>query len=195
MAIIFELYAECLQKDKAAQWEKHFDELTFTLATGKTVSWRATQQNSGPEIYAVVVHSPDLSRFGVRSVQDVVESTEAGLRLYHHLKSCPVFEFARVGWEVETVTVLDLKEWVEPIGNAREVYYRLHCVVSSRLYEQLGRPKFFQEFVPGFMWNKYYGEEYRPLWSSDQDKLNAIGRGLFPEIFGGKQRRNASETK
>jgi len=133
------------------------------------------------------VYSLDLSRSGVRSVQDAVESTECGLRLYHHLKSCPVFEFARVGWEVEMVTMLDLKEYIEPMGDTGELYCHLQCVISCNLYEQLERPKFFREFLPGYVWNTYCGEKYHPLLSSDQEELNETYRELFPEMFSHKQ--------
>jgi hypothetical protein len=179
MAIIFELYAECLTKEKAAQLVTHFDGLEFDLCTGRSVHWTATQETIGAQIFVVEVYSSDLSRYGVRSVQDAVESTESGLRLYYHLQNCLVFELARVGWDVDCVTMLDLVEWIEPMGNTGESHCRIQCAVSNSLYEQIGKPKFFKEFAPGYMWNTYTGEKYQPLFSNDQPVLDAIARDLF----------------
>ena len=76
-------------------------------------------------------------------------------------------------------TMLDLVEWIEPMGNTGESHCRIQCAVSNSLYEQIGKPKFFKEFAPGYMWNTYTGEKYQPLFSSDQPALDAIARELF----------------
>lgn len=94
MAIIFELWVECENKEQAEKHIPHFDGLTFTLLSGLEVSWKSGIDAMYPETPGVEVWSSQLSGFGVRGVQDAVDITECGIRLYHHLLSAPEFQFA-----------------------------------------------------------------------------------------------------
>ncbi|MEO6568242.1 MAG: hypothetical protein ABIO94_05720 [Opitutaceae bacterium] len=125
------------------------------------------------------IWSRELSRYGVRTVEDATESSEAGIRLYHHLHSAPPFQFARVAWEAELIALADLGDWLRPTG-AGKIQLTLNCVLTQGAYEKLGSPDAFVPFRPGYVWNRYYGELYRPLGSADQSKLNGVFRQLFP---------------
>ena len=182
MAHIFQLWAECKNEESTKRFVDYFRGLEHKLLTGRTIRW--TVEVTEPPSYtpAVVVWSTDLSRYGVRTLQDALEATEAGLRLYHHLKTAPEFRFARVAWEADCLPMADLPEFVEVTTNDG-CRLSLKCVVDDELYTHLGSPKFYDEFRPGYWWNRYKGESYRPLYSNDQQELNELCRQLLPEYF------------
>lgn len=179
MAIIFELWAECSTHSECAALVKHFDGLQMTLLSGSTISWRAREASPST---AMVASSPDLSSHGDRTLHDTLESTESGIRLYHHLKNGPAFRFARVAWEAENIPLAELSDWVAPCANS-ERRFEIECAVDESLYRQLGSPQFCYPFRNGYWWTRYHGERYMPLYSGDQSDLNALCRSLFPEYF------------
>lgn len=179
MAIIFELWAECRTKSDCAELVKHFDGLQMTLLSGRLISWRASEANSST---AMVASSSDLSSKGNRTLLDTLESTESGIRLYHHLKNGPAFRFARVAWEAGNVPLAELAEYVAPMASG-ECRFEIECAVDDSLYRQLGSPQFCYPFREGYWWTRYRGEPYMPLHSNDQTELNALCKALFPENF------------
>ena len=180
MAIIFELWAECSTKSDCTALVSHFDGLQMRLLTPRTILWRASEADSST---AMVASSPDLSRYGTRTLQDALEFTESGIRLYNHLKNGPAFRFARVAWEAELISLAELSDWVPPMGKD-ECRLEIECVIDESLYRQLGSPQFCYPFRDGYRWTRYRGEQYMPLYSNDQNDLNALCRSLFPEYFG-----------
>ena len=180
MAIVFELWAECSTKSDCTDLVNHFKGLQMTLLTGRTISWRASEADSPT---AMVASSPDLSSYSTRTLQDALECTESGIRLYRHLKNGPAFKFARVAWEAELVQLAELGDYVARTGKDDECRFEIECVVDESLYRQLGSPQFCYPFRDGYFWTRYRGERYMPLYSNDQNKLNAICRSLFPEYF------------
>jgi len=180
MAIVFEMWAECSTRAACAAMVAHFSGLEMDLLTGRTVSWGAAQAHD--QTMAMTASSPDLSRRGLRTVQDALEATECGIRLYHHLKGGPDFRFARVALEASLVSAADLDEYVTrpPSGRAR---LDLQCVLDDALYRQLGSPEGCVPFRDGYWWRRYLGERYLPLLSNDQNQLNELCRALFPEYF------------
>jgi hypothetical protein len=182
MAILFEMWVECADESACRSIAAHFDGYQFTLHNGRIVTWEATVV--GPPSFAVgvVVLSDVLSRYGVRSLQDAIETTESALRLYHHLKIAPDFRFARVDWDAENIPLAELSDYV---ATARNGQHRLtiECVLDEALYDQLGRPAFCYPFRDGYWWTRYRGEEYHPLYSNDQPQLNEFCRAIFPEYF------------
>jgi hypothetical protein len=149
----------------------------MTLLTGRTISWRASEADSPT---AMVASTPDLSSYGIRTLQEALECTESGIRLYRHLKDGPAFKFARVAWEAELVPLAELGDYVARIGKD-ECRLEIECVVDESRYRQLGSPQFCYPFRDGYFWTRYHGERYMPLYSNDQNELNAICRSLFPE--------------
>jgi hypothetical protein len=182
MAIIFEMWAECAAEHDRVALVKHFDGFQCALLTltGRTISWKA--RASSWLATGMTVFSDELSNSGVRNLHDALETTEAGLRLYHHLKSGPSFRFARIAWEAENIPLAELSDFVVPCmpGQCR---LELECAMDESLYRQLGSPQFCSPFRVGYWWTRYRGEQYRPLYSNDQSGLNELCRSLFPEYF------------
>src|SRR5215469_2449983 len=145
VAIIFELWAECSTHPECAALVKHFDGLKMTLLNGRTISWRASEANPST---AMVASSPDLSSHGNRTLVDTLESTESGIRLYHHLKNGSAFRFARVAWEAGNIPLAELSDWVAPFANG-ECRFEIECAVDEALYRQLRSPQFCYSFRDG----------------------------------------------
>ena len=183
MAIGFELYAEFKNQGSAERFIGHFQGLRHTLLNGRTISWTAFGPFGAKHASSVSVsfYSPDLGRRGIRCLQDALESTEAGLRLYHHLLSAPEFRYARVDWEAENIPLIDLHEYIDHFGeDGSHLVMRLSCVIDEALFEELGRPTNMRPFRPGYYWNPYRGESYRPLGSIDQPELWQLRAELLP---------------
>lgn len=179
MAIVFEMWAECGTEADCAALVRHFDDFRTPLLSGRTISWMARQSYLST---AMVVSSSDLSNSGVRTVQDAIETTEAGIRLYSHLKDGPAFRFARVAWEAEIVPMAELGDYLEPLM-PNQCRIAIECAMDESLYRQLGSPQFCFPFRVGYWWTRYRGEKYTPLYSNDQGALNELCRSLFPEYF------------
>jgi hypothetical protein len=182
MAIIFELWGECADPEQTKRLAAHFHELRHTLLNGHTITWSAEVDLPPSSPSGVRVRSPDLSCSHVRNLQDAVEVTEAGLRLYVHLKTAPEFRFARVAWEAESIPMAELRDYLTVQENG-DCFLNLECVVDDALYKSLGSPRFYRPFREGYWWYPYRGETYRPLYSVDQKELNDLCRQLLPEYF------------
>ena len=108
MGIIFELYVECFEKTDAEQVAAHFAGLKFDLLTGTVAAWETDQDLHLRDTFGLTVYSHNLTASGIRNLQDALETTESGLRLYQHLQKGPNFEFAHVGIEAEQTSIADL---------------------------------------------------------------------------------------
>src|SRR5262245_25095793 len=137
MAIVFGLWIECGEERDRHQVARHFDGFTHPVLTGRTLEWRA--RVVGPPSYpkGVAVGSGSLSNSSVRTLQDALEATESGLRLYAHLKQGPAFRFARVGWDPETVEMAELRDFVTRSASG-ESALSVECVMHDSLYRALG---------------------------------------------------------
>ena len=180
MAIIFEMWVECGTEADGAKIVAHFDGLKTQLLTGRAVTWGAAPLMPCPT--AIVVASSDLSRSGVRTLQDALEATESGLRLYHHLQRGPSFRFARVAWEAESIPMAELGDYTKDYGPG-DKHLLLECAMDEALYRDIGSPRNCYPFREGFRWTRYSGETYQPLYSNDAEALNECCRSLFPEYF------------
>ncbi len=182
MAIIFDIYIECATPEELAAIKSHFEGLTLELQTGKKTCWQYSPGDT-EGVHACSLWSRQLSNSAVRTVTDAIECTEAGIRLYQHLHQGPDFQFARVAWEATLIEASYLEDFLDyySCGNSEECRLSIQCVFTEALYEQLGKPKFCKAFRPGYVWTGYRGEEYRPLWSSDQKELNDLYREYFPQ--------------
>ena len=182
MAINFGLWAECKDEASTQLLARHFTGLEHILLNGRTIRWGVEILRPPVAPLGVDVGTGGVSCYGVRTVQDVLESTEAGLHLYKHLKDAPAFRFARVGWQPASLTMDDLHDYVDEYttGDRR---LSVECVIDEELYRQLGSPKFCYPFRDGYWWTRYSGESYQPLYSRDQNELNELCRELFPEYF------------
>ncbi len=177
MAIVFGLWVECRDASERVAVADHFNGAQQQLLTGKLVTWNAHADD--PQ--GIFVGSTALSRSGVRTLDDSIETTEVGLRLYAHLREGPPFQYARVGWVPETIPRDELPGYVTKL--VRGCTLPLECVLHDDLYRTLGLPRFWSRFGADYWWLPYKGERYQPLWSNDQESLNGLCRSLFPSYF------------
>ena len=177
MAVLYELWVETSSSPTALA--RYVSAQRFTLVSGRTIAWQASVGGYSKE--GVSATSVELPQGGGSTVQEVVDLTEAGLRLLHSLKAAPAFTFARVGWEAGLVTTAELSEYI--VRETRGVALTLDCVLSDELFEALGMPLRFEVFSPGYRWSPYLGEEYRPIYASDRPELSALCRELFPSAY------------
>jgi hypothetical protein len=180
MAIIFELWAECRDDEGARRLVEHFDGLSHTLLTGKTITWSAGVDQVWGIPSAVSIYSLDLSRRGVCSLTDALEATEGGLRLLHHLMAAPDFRYARLDWEAGCIPMAELPEWVTTRADGRDRDLNIQCVIDETLWVALGQPLDMPPFRPGYRWKRYQGEVYRPLGSVDHPELRHLRETLLP---------------
>lgn len=180
MAIIFEFCIECEDDSKSQDMVRHFAGLKHKLLTGRTISWDVGLEKPFGTYSVVIASSRDLSRYGVRTVQDAVETTEAGLRLYHHLLSAPAFRYAHSGWDGANIPMNELAEYVDVHATGQR-YLSVDCVIDEALWEELGKPSGISIFKPGYRWHPYGGETYRPLGSGGQPELWSLRKELLPD--------------
>jgi len=175
MATFFTLWVECIDAESLDSFDSHFSGLTHDLFTGRTITWKS---ETGGTPTSIEFRSGELSSMGIRTVQDAIETTEAGLRLYHHLLSAPDFRFARLAWEAWTVPMEELGGYIEKSDDGSNL--PIQCVIDNALWEQLSRPRNMRPFRPGYYWSRYRGETYHPLGSNDHPELFRLNHELLP---------------
>ncbi len=177
MAIIFELVVECETKEQAEKQFSHFEGLTFTLLSGLKVSLQTSIQQTDSGTSTLEVSSPQLNGWGVCTVQDAVDMSECGVRLYHHLLSAPDFQFAYIGFN-PSICVAELGDYLSLSSDG----YRscsFSCVLDDKVAQKFEPLGFFQPFRPGYVWNGYVGEAYHPLFSNAHPELLRLKRQLL----------------
>ena len=177
MALIFEMWVECNNEADAERQKKHFDGLSFTLLDGFEVSWTTEIERTSSMTSGVSIWSKQLSDKGVRTVEDAVNMSECGVRLYHHLLSAPDFLFAHAAVEANIPASQITDFFTAQQGGFNTC--SLHCVLHEKLAQQFEPLGFFREFRPGYVWNRYYGEWYRPLGSNDHPELLLLKQQLL----------------
>ena len=181
----FEIWVECNDAEEAERQAQHFTGLHFRLLSDLDVTW---QLETNPkhldyvQAYGVALRSPQLSRAGIRTVQDAVDMSECGVRLYHHLLTAPDFLFARVALEPTLIPSAELSDYFELQASGFHTC-GFSCVLSQQLAHRFEPLRFFGEFRPGYVWNGYRGEEYRPLGSNDNQQLYPLYRQLLPNAL------------
>lgn len=183
MAIIFQLWAECKDEANLYKLKEHFHNLEHTLLTGSVIRFRADIENNDER--GLCVWSPQIcgNGYGIETLKDTLEATEAGIFLYHRLRNAPDFCFAHVGWDAENRTSIDLPEYVHIGLDGRKHWAGLECVIDDELFKELGSPLSFWQFREGYWWRKYQGETYNPLSGADQDELRQLCEYLLPNNF------------
>lgn len=177
MAIIFELWVECETKEQTEAVAQHFEGLSFTLLSGLEVTWQIVVEEIVSGTSGVSLWSQQLSPYGVRTVQDAVDMSECGIRLCHHLLSAPEFLFARVAVE-SNLSAQQLTDYFTPQPDGFRTT-RLDCILHDKLAQELGPLRWFRQFRPGYVWNGYAGEDYRPLDSNDNEQLWQLKKELL----------------
>ncbi len=182
MAVIFELWVEGTDEESLQNLKNHFHNLEHTLLTGSTVRFRADIENN--DVRGLCVSSYQIGKgYGIENLKDALEATEAGIFLYNRLRSAPDFRFAKVGWDAENRTSVDLSEYVHIGLDGRKHWSGGECVIDDELFKELGSPLSFWQFREGYWWQKYGGETYNPLDSDDQNELRQLCEELLPNNF------------
>ena len=178
MAIIFELFVECETREGAERQARHFEDLSFALPDGSTPAWQCYSEQTYSGTWSVEVSSPQLGEGGGSTVQDALEMSECGIRLYHHLLTAPEFIYAYTGFN-PCCPVAELGDFLsEGADGLRSCPFT--CVLGDAQAQAVGPLRSFTPFRPGYVWNTYRGEEYRPLGSFDHPELRTLSKQLLP---------------
>ncbi len=162
MAIIFELWAECNNREEIQRLRDHFTDFKCTLQGGLPILFQAELVEQHPHTPGLRVWSPHLGRHGISSVEDAVKMSEAGLYLYHHLLTASNFLFARVAIEAENIPMRELSDYISTYPDGQRDL-GLSCVIHNDLLKQMEGIGGFREFRVGYSWTNYRGEAYYPL--------------------------------
>lgn len=178
--INFGLWAECENEASLDKLKAHFDGLQHTLLTGRTITFGAGIDNSSVRGLSVGAMQLQQNGRGIENLKDALEVTEAGIILYHRLKTAPDFRFVNVGWNAEGTTSEDLSNCVETLSDGNR-WLNVECALNDELYKQLGSPVSLRQFREGYWWRKYLGETYMPLFGTDQKELRDLSKRLLPD--------------
>jgi hypothetical protein len=183
MAWIFSLSAECgSNKHQAELFAKHFDGLSFGLITGKSSTCHSNVQKGHEGNWWAVVCPDNISRSGNSTLDDAIDFSELGFRLYKRLMSAPSFRFALVGCEVDEFR--SYSELLDDVGTYsdghRELTYFDGLVLREDVWKELGMPLGFLPFSEEHRWKPYWGTSYSPL--GDNKEYSKRLRDLQKEI-------------
>jgi hypothetical protein len=91
----------------------------------------------------------------VHSQEDPITLTLIGEELLRLIKSVPVFRYCILGIDIDGyITEKELFQdphFIDKING---------FIIREDLYNELGRPGAFTQFIPGFVWKEYHGEKF-----------------------------------
>jgi len=183
VAYTFSLSAECGSNQQDAEhFAGHFRGHSMELITGKVSTLHATVHCDEESNWWAVIEPDKVSRSGVATLDDAVELSELGFRLYALLMSAPDYRFALVGVEVDdSNTYEELLGQVATYSSGKRIVPNFEgLVLSNELWQEMGRPLAFFPFGERYRWNPYRGEDYSPTWeaSARGERLLALRRVL-----------------
>ncbi|WP_227498589.1 hypothetical protein [Synechococcus sp. PCC 7336] len=94
---------------------------------------------------------------GIDASDIAYQMTELGILLYQRLQSAPPFRYALVGLEVD-----EFRTYSESISEATVPSFP-GLVLAEMVWRSLGASILFRPFSPGYVWQPYEGEVYKPL--------------------------------
>ena len=99
---------------------------------------------------------PDnLSKTGIHSDSDALEMKFVGIELLNLIKSVPYFRYCILGIDIDVYLpekdLLDNPKFIDEIDG---------FVIEKNLYDRIGKPGTFSEFMPGYVWKEYRGEKF-----------------------------------
>jgi hypothetical protein len=171
MTWAFSLSAECgLEQIAAEQFAQHFDGLSWVLSSGLQSQCQTTIFQDIEENWWCRVCPNNLSGIGINKPDIAYSMTELGILLYQRLRFAPPFRYALVGVEVD-----EFRTYQELIAEIPATSFP-GLVLAEAIWRSLGDSTSFRPFSPGYVWQPYEGEVYKPLTvSSDlKDKLNEL---------------------
>ena len=163
MAYIFELAAECgPDRQQAEMFETFFRNFSFELITGKvSVCYTEISQDQELNWWVEVVPSSITPGGIASSLEDAIDFSESGFRLYTQLLSAPPFRFALVDVEISmfiSYSALLNIDTQKPFPLTYDGF-----VLDERIWKELGQPKSFSSFGNSHKWRQYRGHRYSPL--------------------------------
>jgi len=96
--------------------------------------------------------------------------TELGILLYQRLQSAPPFRYALVGVEADEFRSYSELTTEIPVTGFPGL------VLEEAVWRSLGASTLFRPFSPGYVWQPYEGEVYKPLMVSTdlKNKLSEL---------------------
>ena len=110
MAVIWEFWVEGHDTAETSALVSHFEGLVTPRLGGGQIAWHVVSKE--PTSQGLSIWSREAPQGHAATVADAVTLTEAGLRLFAHLKSGPPFRFAHAGWEASLVTSAELADYL-----------------------------------------------------------------------------------
>lgn len=171
MAWTFSLSAECGAEQSAArQFVQHFDEVSWVLSNGNhSQCHTAVFQDIEGNWWGRVCPS-GISEVGIDGSDIAYQMTELGIFLYQQLQSAPPFRYALIGVEVD-----EFRTYSELNAESPDSSFP-GLVLAELIWRSLGASSLFRQFSPGYVWQPYEGEVYKPLMVSPdlKNKLNEL---------------------
>lgn len=173
MAWLYCLSTECgADKNRAEVFAKHFEGLSFELITGKTSMCSVAIHSDEENNWWVDVVPNNITGSCGSSLNDAIEVSELGFRLYKHLKLAPQFRFALFGCEVEEFRLYS--ELANDVATYRDgrTEFNNHpgfsgLVLSHELWEELGKPIAFPPFTDKYRWRPYAGQDHSVIFDNE----------------------------
>jgi hypothetical protein len=187
MAWIYSLSAECgPDKGQAELFADHFEGLSFELVTGNTSVCSVGVHPDGENNWWAGVFPSNITRSDGSGLRDAIEISEVGFRLYKHLESAPRFRFALFGCEVEEFRLYSRLADDVAIYRDGRTEFNNHpafsgLVLSTEIWEGLGKPTAFFPFGDNYRWRLYGGKEHSVI--SDQEEHGKLLRRLRDELY------------
>jgi hypothetical protein len=166
----FSLSAECgAEQAIAERFAQYFQTMNWVLSNGKYCQCRVDIFQDMEENWWCRVYPREMSAIGIETPENAYLMTELGILLYQHLRSTMLFRYALVGVEVD-----EFRTYSELIEESDLDFPGL--VLAEAIWQTTGASSVFRAFSPGYVWQPYEGEVYRPLVSSLdlKNKLNEL---------------------
>jgi hypothetical protein len=171
MAWVFSLSAECgPEQATAARFSQHFENLAWVLSNGVRCQCRTTIFQDIDENWWCRVCPSGVSEIGIEAPDSAYLMTELGILLYQHLRSAPAFRYALVGVEVD-----EFSTYSELPKESLDLSLP-GLVLSDVTWQAMTSPSTFRPFSPGYVWQPYEGEVYKPLMVSPvlKEQMNRL---------------------
>ncbi|MGB3295294.1 MAG: hypothetical protein WBB01_20115 [Phormidesmis sp.] len=157
MTWAFSLSVECGPEQIAAQqFTRYFENTTLASSGDVSFRWFTTIFQDIDETWWCRVCPDGVSELGIEAPDSAYLMTELGIALYQRLRSAPSFRYAIVGLEVDefrTYSELTCEAALDLPG----------LVLSDAICQSVASSSALRPFSPGYCWQPYAGEIYRPL--------------------------------
>lgn len=171
MAWVFSLSAECgLQREAAERFATHFEDVSWVLSNGVRSQCRTATFQDIDESWWCRVSPSGISEIGIEAPDSAYLMTESGISLYQRLRTAPNFRYALAGLEVDEFRTFD-----ELLSEAFNLSFP-GLVLSATTWQSMESPPTFRPFSPGYVWQPYEGESYKPLMVSPalKEQMNRL---------------------